>query len=169
MLTLALLAPVFLTAQVKPIAAFYDKYKQLDNVTEVKLQGWLLQLAAKHADDPGDKSILEKVTHLRVLTMKEGNLVTADDYRQLLRDVRREAFEELVKFKEGAKQVDLLIREDKQAVTDVLIVVNSPDGFILLSLEGRLNFGDLNDLELNIEGSEPLRKLPEQKKDIPRA
>lgn len=164
------LGPLFALAQPKPIADFYDKYKQQENVTDVKLQGWLLEIASGFAEgDEQARQLLSKITYLRVLVMEDGNLVSPGEYKNLLKEIRRSSFEELLKIREGSQDIGFYIREKGDAITDVLLLVNGEDEFVLLSLEGLLKFSDLNDLNINIEGTEHFERLPEKKGDVPRA
>ena len=163
------LGPLFAFAQPKPIAQFYEKYKQRENVTDVKLQGWLLEIATNFADDEQAQKLLDKITYLRVLVMEEGNLVSPGEYKSLLKDIRQSSFEELLKIREGQQDIGFYIREKGDTITDVLLLVNGQDEFVLLSLEGLFKFSDLNDLNIDIDGAEHFEKLPEKKGDVPRA
>jgi hypothetical protein len=100
--------------------------------------------------------------------MDDGNLVTPKEYQKLLKNMRKNGFEELFRVREGHEDVGLYIREEHQKVTNVLLTVHGQDNFILLSLEGLLKFSDLNDLHLDIEGMEHFENLPDKKEDIPR-
>jgi len=129
-----------------------------------------LKLASSFSDDDDDaQHLLRKITSLRVLTMENGNLVTPDAYNQLLKSVKQEAFEELMQVKQDGQKIEFLIREKGDRITDLLLLISGNDGFTLLSLEGALKFSDLNNLNIEIEGSEHLKKLPKDKKDVPRA
>jgi len=163
------LGPFFAFAQPKAIAQFYEKYTQHEDVTDVKLQGWLLEIASNFADDEQAKKILSKITYLRVLVMEEGNLVSPEEYKSLLKDIRQSSFEELFKIREGQQDIGFYIREKGDSITDVLLLVNGDDEFVLLSLEGLLKFSDLNDLHIDIDGAEHFKKLPEKKGEVPRA
>lgn len=163
------LGPFFAFAQPKAIAQFYEKYTQHEDVTDVKLQGWLLEIASNFAGDEQAKKILSKITYLRVLVMEEGNLVSPEEYKSLLKDIRQSSFEELFKIREGQQDIGFYIREKGDSITDVLLLVNGDDEFVLLSLEGLLKFSDLNDLHIDIDGAEHFKKLPEKKGEVPRA
>lgn len=157
-------------AQPKAIKNFYDKYKNLEGVEDIKLQGWLLKLAAGFADeDPEAKRLLKKITQLRILTMDHGNLVSQQEYNQLVKNIKQEDFEDLFMVKEEGKNLQFLIREKGEMITDVLLLISGDEEFVLLSLEGLLKFSDLNDLNIEVEGSDHFKKLPENKKDIPKA
>jgi len=166
---LFLLGPLFSWGQVTAIQHFYDKYQSLEKVQDIKLQGWVLELASEFTDEEQGRRLLRNITQLRVLIMEEGNLVSHREYNDLLRDLRRVSFEELIKVRESDSQVDLLIREKGDTITDVLVLISGDDGFVLLSLEGALKFSDLNDLNIDVQGAEQFKKLPEKKADIPRA
>ncbi len=164
-----LLNPLFGWGQAPAIQHFYDKYKSMEQVQDIRLQGWVLELASKFSDEEAGEKLLRKITQLRVLIMEEGNLVSPGEYKTLLRDVKRASFQELIKVKEEGQHVDLLIREQGDTITDVLVVISGTDGFVLLSLEGALKFSDLNDLNIDVKGADQFKKLPEKKSDIPQA
>ena len=168
-LLLAGFLPLLSTAQNKEIKKFYDKYRSLDNVQDIKLQGWVLKLASTFTDEEEAEKILKKITQLRVMIMEDGNLVSPQEYNNLVRSVKKDRFEELIKIKEEGQDIEFMIREENDAITDVLIMVSSPDQFVLLSLEGKLKFSDLNDLQIEVDGGEHFQKLPDDKAEIPRA
>ena len=157
--------PSLAFGQNKSIEKFYNKYKSQENVTDINLQGWVLELAASFSDDESEK-VLEKISKLRVLIIEEGNLVNGSEYNQLVKEVKKDSFEELMQFKDGNEKVDIMLREKGKKITNVLLIARGNDGFIMLSLEGNLNWKDLKSLEIDVEGAEHLKKLPE---DMPRA
>lgn len=157
--------PSLAFCQNKSIEKFYNKYKSQENVTDINLQGWVLELAASFSDDESEK-VLEKISKLRVLVIEEGNLVNGNEYSQLVKEVKKDSFEELMQFKDGSDKVDIMMREKGNKITNVLLIARGNDGFIMLSLEGDLDWKDLKSLEIDVEGAEHLKKLPE---DMPRA
>lgn len=156
-------------AQVEPIKAFYNKYKNYENATQLKLQGWLIRLAAKHTDEEGAEQLLKKITHLRLLSIEDGNPVSLEESRDLIKQLKKESYEELLNVRDGTERVDILIREKKDVITEILLLVSDKDEFLLLSLEGRLKFSDLNDLDIEVDGSEHFKNLPEDRNLVPKA
>ena len=161
--------PLFALSQTRTIEGFYNKYKNNDQVTHLKMQGWALRLASDHAEEKGASQILKKIKQLRVLSMEEKNLVPEKEYQQLIKSAQKNRFEELITLKEGSREVVFFIRQKGSLVTDVLILVNGLTEFVFLNLEGQLQFSDLNDLNFKIDGAEHFKKLPERRKDLPRA
>lgn len=156
-------------SQTPAIHSFYEKYKNLENVTDIRLQGWVLKLASTFADEEEAESLLKKITHLRVIVMEEGNLVKADEYNRLIKSVKKDRFEELMKIKEDGSFIDIMIREEGETITDVLVLISGEDSFVLLSLEGALRFKDLRQLEIDVEGGDSFKKIPARRADVPRA
>jgi hypothetical protein len=157
--------PVLAFGQNKSIEKFYNKYKSQENVTDINLQGWVLELAASFSDDESEK-VLEKISKLRVLVIEEGNLVNGSEYNQLVKEIKNDSFEELMQFKDGNDKVDIMLKEKDNKITNLLLIARGNDGFIMLSLEGDLDWKDLKSLEIDVEGAEHLKKLPD---DMPRA
>lgn len=157
--------PSIAFGQNKGIEKFYNKYKAQENVTDINLQGWVLDVAAKFTDDESG-NVLEKITKLRVLVVGDENIVPNTEYNQLVKDVKKDAFEDLIQFREGKSKVNIMFREKGDKITNVLLLVSGEEDFILLSLEGNLSWKDLKSLEIDVEGAEHLKKLP---KDQPRA
>lgn len=156
-------------AQRAPIRSFYQKYKGMENVENIQLSGWVLKLAATFSDEEEAGKMVRHISKLRVLTMEEDNLVSKSEFKQLLKQVRQDKFEDLMHIREGGEDVQILIREDKDRITDVLLLVYGPDSFTLLSLEGALRLKDLKDLQIDVEGGDHFKRVPEKRTATPRA
>ena len=149
--------------QTPAIKSFYDKYKNQEEVTDIKLKGWVLKLASTFAEEEDAERLLKKITQLRVMIMEDGNLVGTSEYKNLLKSVKKDRFEELMKIKDEGSNIDILLREKGDTITDVLVLISGTDGFVMLSLEGALKFSDLNDIEIDIEGGDSFKKIPEKR------
>lgn len=154
-------------AQSKNIESFYDQYAKDENVTNVTIKGWLLDIATQFTDDADSKEVLSKITKLRVLVMENGNPVTKKDFNKLKRDIQKDDFEELLQIRDEGSHVDFYIREEGDLITNVLMLVNDEDEFVLLSLEGLMKLEDLKHIKIESEGSEHFEKIGER--EVPRA
>jgi hypothetical protein len=99
-------------------------------------------------------------------------MVNPAEYQRLVKAVRRDRFEDLMSIKDEDDNIQIMIREKGETVTDVLVLINGDDHFTLLSLEGKLKFSDLNNLHIDIDGAEHFEKVPERKtepRSTPRA
>ncbi|MEM6965530.1 MAG: DUF4252 domain-containing protein [Bacteroidota bacterium] len=163
LLALAMLAiPLFAFSQHECIEKFYNKYISDEKVTDISLDGWILSLAAKMTDEEGTE-ILEKVTKLRIMVAEDKNVVPKADIKQLMRDVRKNQFEDLLTVREEDTRVNFMIREEGDKITNVLVVVHGADEFVLLSLEGSLDFDELRELDFDVEGGNIFKKLPNKR------
>lgn len=163
--------PLFLGAQSQAVQDFYNKYKNQEDTEKVELKGWVLELASRFTDEAKGEKLLERITRLRTLTMKNGSLVDRSEYNRLVKAVRRDHFEDLMNIKDADDNIQIMIREKGETITDVLVLINGSDSFTLLSLEGKLKFSDLNDLHIDIDGAEHFEKVPERRsgRSVPRA
>lgn len=163
------LMPLFSMAQNPNVKAFYDKYMGHENVTNVSLQGWVLKMAANFTDDENGEKLLQKITKLRVMVMEEQNLVSKNDYQSLVKSIQKDRFEKLMEIRDGVEKIDFFIQEDGDEISNLLMLINGDDEFILVSLEGNLKFSDLKELNFEIDGGDQFKKIPKKKKDVPRA
>ncbi len=148
---------------------FFKKYKQDDRTEHLRLGGLVMDLAVSFSEDEQEKKMLKKIKRLRLLSFDEHNPVSSSEYQDLMRGVKADRYSPLFRIREGGENVDILVQEHNNLITDVLLIVYDKNEFILLNLEGRFRFEDLNDFEVKIEGGEHLRKLPEKRADLPRA
>lgn len=150
LLLMAIAIPSF--GQTKAVKKFYKKYKNTENVTNVNIEGWILKMVATFADDEDlPKDIIRKISHLRILVFEEGNPVSRYEYNQLISEVKSDDFETLLTVRDGKDNVELMIRENAESITDALLFVRSTDEFVLLSLEGAFSLNDLKNLNLDID------------------
>lgn len=164
-----LIFPAISFGQVPSIADFYNKIKNQENVKEIKIQGWLIKLAANFTDEADSKKLLRKVSMLRALIMENGNTIDVSEHKRLIRDLQQQEYQPLIQVRDGCERVDLMIREKDDHISDALLIVHGDDNFILLSIEGNFLFSDLNNLDFDINGNEYFKKLPENKGDLPKA
>ena len=165
LICVALLCLPFLAqSQSKAVQEFYNKYKDHNDISKVELKGWVLKLAATFTDEAEADKLLSRITRLRVLNMKNGSLVNKAEYNQLLKKVRGDRFEDLMHFKEDGDNIKILIREGKSHITDVLVLISGAEHFTLLSLEGKLKFSDINDLNIEVDGAEHFEKVPDKRR-----
>ena len=156
-------------AQSPCISNFCDSFQEDETITHIELKGSILQLAAVHASNPAEQKALEKVVQLRVLVLENQYLNSKKNSHKLIKQLKKERFSTLMQIKEGQVDIDFLIKENDQYITDLVALVRMKNNFVLLSLEGLLEFSDLNDLQFQLEGGNHFKKIPEKRSDIPQA
>ena len=101
--------------------------------------------------------------------MENDNPVTSQEYKELTKNIQQESYEPLMQIRDKDQKVDFFIREDGDKIEEVLMFINGPDSFLMLSVQGLFKFSDLQDLHMDIEGGDQFRKIPRDRKSIPQA
>ena len=78
--------------------------------------------------------------------------------RGFVTKLHKDKFEELMTVREGDTNVNFFIKEKKDMITNVLVLVKESDNFIMLNLRGKIKFSDLQKLDFDVEGSEHFKK-----------
>ena len=164
---LSVLCPFLTMAQQNDIANFYEKYSDLENVNTLSLSGSILQFTVAEGDQKS-KEAVNKISNMRLLHMEQGNKIAKQDIYKLYKNLRKDQFEDLIKVREGSSIIDIMIQEEKDVITNVLLIVNGIEDFIMISLEGRLDLNDLQHLDFDVEGGNHFKKVS-KKQGIPRA
>ncbi len=164
LLAVALLLPLAGVCQSKSISAFYDKYENLEEVLNITLSGGVLKMITKHSDENGESDPIERVSELKVLVMEDGNVVKKSDLKALKSGIRHEKFEQLVQVRDEQTYVDIYIQEEGGIISNALLVVNEPDNFVMISLEGELSLKDLENIDIDVDGAEYFKKYNSKSK-----
>lgn len=167
--SLALLGLGFaLPAQNQVVQDFMRKFGKYEQATRLNIGGLFLKLAAKDSDDDEAMRIMRSISSLHLLNFDEGNPVEANDVNQLMEKLRADKFEDLAYFKGDDAHVRFMIKESNDLITDLVMIVKGEKNFLLLNLEGRLKYTDLNDFNMEVNGSKEFKRLPEDRKKLPK-
>lgn len=162
------ITPFLLKAQNNnTVREFFQKYKHDHRAEHFRMGGLLLDVAVSFSNDDQEKKILKKMKRLRLLSFEDNNPVTPGEYQKLLKGIRADKYSPLIKVRQGDETVNIMVQERNNYISEVLLIVNSKDEFVLLNLEGKFRFEDLNDFDLDTKGGDHLRKLPEDRADLP--
>ena len=86
------------------------------------------------------KEFVKDVKHVKVFRVphRQRGLSLAE-FNHLKEEVRREAFEELMAVRSDDGNVDILIREKNDLISDLLLLIHDQDDFVVLSLRGNMD------------------------------
>jgi Domain of unknown function (DUF4252) len=169
----------------KSINKFYHKYKRADNTVNFTLPGFVLGLGAsigrKHIDKEDKKALMaleftKAIKSIRFLVMEETNLVSQKDYNNLIEDLKtKDKISELITVREGNTRVNIMVRDKRKHISNLLIIVSEEDEFVMISVKTKLKYKDLNKfLKEIMKSDEKIKVVPDEpekavKKVIPRA
>lgn len=162
--------PLLLTAQNDFFAQFRKKYADQENVTHLSLNGTLLKFASQQSTDENTDQLFHTLTALELIAFEKNVNQVSKDLPQILNSLKENSFEDLAYFRnQEGNNVRIMVREKNTIITDVFLLINGEKQFLLLNLQGKLKYTDLNDLHIDLNGAEELKKLPEDRKKLKRA
>ena len=140
---LALLLPtVFLQAQDYHL---YWKYKDYDGAISLSVPGYLVDIASWFVEEKTERKALRHINKVRALIFAEDNPspVTAVDLQKFRRKANRRHLDELMTIRDGNTHVQIWGKERRAALRKLVVLVQSPDEFVLLSVKGHIRIQDL--------------------------
>lgn len=141
------------------VEEFYNKHGEEVPFTVVNVSAKMFSLITDTAD-PKTKSIIKNLTGFRLL---KTTMLAPNFYREALSMVEKSKhnFEELVSVKEGKENVRIYIREVKDVVTELVVLVISGNEFVIMGFTGSIDLKKISQLSdsMNISGMEYLNKI----------
>ena len=123
----------------------YWKYKDYDGAIAVSVPDFLMEMGSWFIDEKDGRSVLQKVNKARVLVFSENqNPVTERDMRRFNRRAKRRHLEELLMVRQGKTQVHVMAKERRKALRKLVILVNTPEEFALVTVKGNLRWDDIS-------------------------
>jgi hypothetical protein len=154
---LALMAITFSAcAQESGLDKFYNKYKNSGNVDgNISIDpGFLLKASFSSGEKDGERAggksnWLHKVTRLRVLILDGKKTPSAvQDWKVLSRCLREEQFEELVSVRNGKDNMQLLDKERKDGLKEIVFLAAGEDGGgLFIEFRGNFTASDLENIQ----------------------
>ena len=168
------LMPIFLMiaaavpAQNDAIIRFFNQYVEDERFTVVSVSPKMFSLVSKISTDDEDwekfREVVGDLTGLRVLTSDSiSNGVAL--YKEALSKVPTGEYSELLTVRDGQENVRIWIKDKGNIIDELLLLVGSPDEFVLLSLTGKIDLDKISNLTkgLNVKGVEQLEKIKTDK------
>ena len=159
-----LLAASLLQAQNDAISRFFTKYADDERFTVVFISPKMFQMVAKiETNDPDWNTVREVIQNLgglRVLTVDSISDGLAL-YKEALTKVPVNEYSELLTVRDGQENVRIWIKDKGNIIEELLLLVGSPDEFVLLSFVGNIDLDKISKLAktMDINGMEQLEKV----------
>jgi hypothetical protein len=166
---LAMLPLFYLFAAVAPaqndaINRFFNQYMEDERFTVVFVSPKMFSLVSKISTDDEDwenvREVVGGLTGLRVLTSDSLDNGLAF-YKEALSKVPASEYAELLTVRDGKENVRIWVKDSGNIINELLLLVGSPDEFVLLSLTGTIDLDKISNLSkgLDINGAEHLEKI----------
>ena len=121
----------------------YWKYKDYDGIS-LTVPSVAIGIGSWFVDEKEDRVLLRKINKVRLLVFEDYSPVTKKDLKKFDRKAKRKHLDDLVYVREGKTHVRIMAKERKNAIRKVVVLVQSPDEFVLVSVKGRLRWDDIN-------------------------
>lgn len=153
-----------LSAQNDAINRFFSQYMDDERFTVVFVSPKMFSLVSKISTDDPDweklRDVVGGLTGLRVLTsdaIEDGMKM----YKEALSKVPASEYEELLTVRDGQENVRIWVKDTGSIINELLLLVGSPDDFVLLSLTGKIDLDKVSNLSkgLDIDGVKHLEKV----------
>ncbi len=156
-------------AQEDAISKFFSKYEGREDFTTIYITSRMFGLIAQipESEDEEDvMNVIRKLKGLKILTTDE-YAEKEQLYREALKTLPKEGYDDLMVIKEGDEQIKFLISEKDGKINEFLMLIGGNDNFFLMSMVGDLTLDDISRLSktMDIEGFNHLEKLKENKED----
>lgn len=157
-----------LPAQNDAIIRFFNQYMEDERFTVVSVSPKMFSLVSKISTDDEDwekfREVVGDLTGLRVLTSDSIDNGVAL-YKEALSKVPAGEYSELLTVRDGQENVRIWTKDNGNIINELLVLVGSPDEFVLLSLTGKIDLDKISYLskDLDIKGAEHLNKVKKEK------
>lgn len=151
-------------AQNDAINRFFNQYMEDERFTVVFVSPKMFTLVSKISTDDPDwekfREVVGGLTGLRVLTADsiDSGLKL---YKEALGKVPTTEYAELLTVRDGKENVRIWVKDAGNVIHELLLLVGSPDEFVLLSLTGTIDLDKISELSkgLDIDGVKHLDKV----------
>ncbi|KPL14784.1 MAG: hypothetical protein AMS26_09570 [Bacteroides sp. SM23_62] len=156
-------------AQNKSIDRVFDKYAGQEGFTTVYISKYMFNMFAdlEGAEDEEIEEVQKvfgKLTGIKILASEDGSPKGINFYDEIMKDLPREKYEELMVVKDSESDVIFLAREESGVIVELLLIVSGDDDNALIAITGEIDLNTIAKLSkaMDIEGMEELENLEEK-------
>ena len=140
-----LLSLATLSAQSQAISNLAAATNGIEDRTSLNLSGsWLESLTSS---DEGD--FVTHLESLQILSLPESADVS---FRELSEDLYNEGFELITETRNGGNRTEILIKENAQGITDLVLITKDDEDFTAISLSGLIVIDELDNMNIDVDG-----------------
>jgi hypothetical protein len=145
----------------------YDKYSGAEGYTSVYISKYMFDMFRNNETDvKNDEDMEQVISKLNCIKI----LVTDDDpatttpvnlYQEIMKVIPSSPYKEIMVVKEKDQDVKFYVKEEKNRVTELLLVVGGKNESVLISIQGDIDMKNISKLakSMDIEGMENLEKI----------
>lgn len=151
------------------ITKYFDKYMDDPRFDMVYVSPKMFQLVSKIEVEEMDPEISEMISNLkglRILSLEDA----ADApkyYKEAKTKIDTRSFETLMTARDGNENVDVLVKDNGNIVSELLVIVGGHEEFVLISFVGDIDLKKIGKMAkmLDIDHMDKLEKIEEKEED----
>lgn len=149
------------------IDKLYDKYSGAEGYTAVYISKYMFQMFqdAQLETEMQDEmqQALSNLECIKILARDDDPKTSApvNLYNETMKLIPSSAYKEIMVVKEGSQNVNMYVKEDKNQVAELLLIVGGADEDVLISIQGIIDMKNISKLagSMNIQGLENLENI----------
>ena len=162
--------PIVAIAQNAPVDKLFDKYAEQDGFTTVYITKYMFQMFKNTEEMNSEEvdefaNVLGKLNSIKILAVEDASKMEKgiNFYDEIMKELPREEYNELMVVKDSESDVIFLAREEKGIIVELLLIVSGEDTSdnVLISIQGEIDLKNIARLSqgMGIEGFENLEEL----------
>ena len=150
------------------IDKLYDKYSGAEGYTAVYISKYMfqmfqdVQLENNEVQDEMQQA-LSNLDCIKILARDDDPKTSApvNLYNETMKLIPSSVYKEIMVVKEGNQNVNMYVKEDKNKVAELLLIVGGADEDVLISIQGIIDMKNISKLagSMNIQGLEKLENI----------
>ncbi len=159
-----IIVPLFAAAQASPADKIFEKYSGREGYTSVYISKYMFGLfSGMETKDKEIENILGKLTGIRILASEEKQSAGVNFFAEIMKELPRDQYQELMVIKEKGQDFQFLIREKDGLITELLMVAGGESNNALISIQGNIDLNTISKLSrsMNIGGLDALERIEE--------
>jgi len=165
--------PMLALAQNAPVDKLFDKYAEQDGFTTVYITKYMFQMFkntegmdSEEMDELGE--VLGKLNSIKILAVDDASYLEEgiNFYDEIMKELPRDEYNELMIVKEKDSDVVFLAREVKGVIVELLLIVSGEETSdnVMISIQGEIDLENIAKLSqgLGIDGFENLEELEDE-------
>jgi hypothetical protein len=154
--------PLVVSAQQSPADKIFEKYSGREGYTSVFISRHMFRLfSGMETKDKEIENILGNLTGIRILASEGKQPAGVNFFREIMRDLPKDQYQELMVIKEKGQDFQFLIREHEGTITELLMIAGGESNNALISIQGNIDLNTIAKLSrsMNIGGLDALERL----------
>jgi len=168
LISVLILFSISLMAQDKVVDKLFDKYAVKDGYTSVLITKHMFNLFSNVETEEDDEymNMIKNLKNIRILSGPEGGGGDVNFYKEVIEKLPESEYEELMVIHDSGQDIKFLIKEEKDIVSELLMVLGGEGDNVLISITGNIDLKTVSKLSksMGIEAMENLDSIEDKKK-----